>query len=154
MSSDVSVRKRNYVRWISTQLKWAHPSRSLQSISRAIANTSRVVRSSLGSVKVATTPIKAHPSPHTVKLCDCSVRFVRARGAGVENRYQASRNGRKNGTSDRLKLHLSSAPLAKWGVSPLNFRQGLLEIRDQVVRILDAHRNADQRIGDTHAIAG
>ena len=31
-------------------------------------------------------------------------------GAEAENRFQPSRNGRKNGTTDRLTLHLSSAP--------------------------------------------
>ena len=52
-----SGEEKNFARWILTQPEWAHHPRNLQSISGAIANTSRVVRSSPGPVRVVTTQI-------------------------------------------------------------------------------------------------
>src|ERR1700744_811905 len=95
----------------------------------------------------STRSIKSATAPASV-----SVRRNLGRGADCSSAYRRASN-----VSESLGMwegcrHCYSVPPSF--PFPLDFFESRVEVRDQIVRVLDAHRNANQGVGDSEAIAG
>src|SRR5215204_2323919 len=84
----------------------------------------------------------------------CSPRHKKRLSVGGGPRTRDSKPDEEPGESEltsrwvRSLGHADPLPTA-----PLHPHKSLLEIRDQVIRILDPDGDADQRIGNSHAVA-